>query len=128
MPGSLLRAIFPSKLRRSIVKKLPMWMAPARLKMGRHIDPFSSDYAVDRGTSIHRHYLRKFLKEQSGVVKGTCLEFMDPYYTQEFGGSKVEKSDVAHISDENPLATVVCDLTKADHGVPENTYDCIICT
>jgi ubiquinone/menaquinone biosynthesis C-methylase UbiE len=39
----------------------------------------------------------------------------------------VAKSDVLHVWDDNPQATIVTDLTCADH-IPSDTFDCIIFT
>lgn len=123
MIGNLL----PASLKRSLVKKLPKWLAPARLKIAREIAPLSSVYANDRGTPIHRYYLHQFLKENRTYIQGHCLEFQDPDYTRNFG-SNVTKLDVVDLSADNPKATIVCDLTKPDHPVPHSSVDCVTCT
>ena len=50
----------------------------------------------------------------------------DAFYTRKFGGDRVIKSDVLHVVESNPEATIVADLTCADH-VPSDTFDCIVC-
>jgi SAM-dependent methyltransferase len=44
-----------------------------------------------------------------------------------YGGDRVLKSDVLHKVEGNPEATIIADLTKADH-IPSNTFDTIIFT
>jgi SAM-dependent methyltransferase len=48
-------------------------------------------------------------------------------YTKKYGQDRVTKSDVLHPVEGNPDATIVADLTKADH-LPSECYDAIICT
>jgi SAM-dependent methyltransferase len=55
------------------------------------------------------------------------LEVRDDAYTRRFGGSKVTRVDVLHPTTDNPKATIVADLTAADH-VPGDTFDCIVLT
>lgn len=42
-------------------------------------------------------------------------------------GENVQSVDVLDISEHNPNATLIADLTNADH-LPKNAFDCIICT
>lgn len=51
----------------------------------------------------------------------------DAAYTRRFDGDRVTKSDVMHIVSGNPEATIVADLTRADH-IPSDSLDCIILT
>ena len=51
----------------------------------------------------------------------------DNAYTRKFGGDAITRVDVLHPTPDNPKATVVADLTCADH-VPGNTFDCIVLT
>jgi SAM-dependent methyltransferase len=55
------------------------------------------------------------------------LEIGDDRYTRKFRGDRITKSDVLHVIEGNPKATIVADLTSAHH-VPSNTFDCIIFT
>jgi SAM-dependent methyltransferase len=45
----------------------------------------------------------------------------------QFGGSKVTKSDILHVDDENPNATIIGDLSNAP-TIPSDSFDCIILT
>ena len=53
------------------------------------------------------------------IGKDTC--------TRRFGGEWVTRSDVLHKTEDNPNATIVADLTCADH-ITQDTFDCIILT
>lgn len=90
--------------------------------------PLSRRWGLDRGgLPPHRHYVNIFLEECSSDIQGRCLEFDDRNYTQRYGGPDVACSDVLHLDHSNPKATVVADITKPN-AIPDNTYDCIVCT
>ena len=55
------------------------------------------------------------------------LEIKDASYTQTYGGDRVSVSEVLDVADDNPRATIVADLTRADR-VPSDTFDCVILT
>ena len=73
------------------------------------------------------HYIERFLERHSADVRGRVLEIGDDAYTRRFGGDRVAQSDVLHVEEGNPHATIVGDLTRADH-LPSNAFDCIILT
>jgi SAM-dependent methyltransferase len=54
------------------------------------------------------------------------LEFHDPGYTQAYGSGRPSQIDILDLSTENPNATIVADLTKAN-AVPSDSFDCIVC-
>jgi SAM-dependent methyltransferase len=93
----------------------------------RRLEPISTDYGNSRGLEIDRYYIEKFLTEFSSDVRGRVLEIKHNTYTLRYGGNRVTKSDVLHPVEGNPDATIVADLTKADH-LPSNTFDAIIFT
>ena len=76
---------------------------------------------------IDRYYIEKFLSEYSSDICGHVLEIKHSVYTAKYGGNRVTRSDVLHPVEGNPDATIVADLTKADH-LPSNVYDAIIFT
>jgi ubiquinone/menaquinone biosynthesis C-methylase UbiE len=55
------------------------------------------------------------------------LEIADNEYTLKYGKSKLTKSEILHIDNSNPNATIVGDLSNAPH-IPDNSFDCIILT
>jgi len=91
------------------------------------VSPISSVFAFDRGLPIDRYYMEKFLSAHSSDIYGRVLEIENNAYTRKFGGDRVTKSDVLHVVPGNPKATILADLTCADH-IPSDTFDCIICT
>jgi glycosyltransferase involved in cell wall biosynthesis len=93
----------------------------------RRVKPFSCDFGVDRGLPIDRYYIEQFLSTHVLDIRGHVLEIKDETYTRQFGGDRVTKSDVIHITEGNPKATIVADLTCAEH-IPSNTFDCAIVT
>ena len=93
----------------------------------RRLTPIDRSCGYQRGRSITRYYIDKFLVENKSDIAGHVLEFGGNDYTQEFGEKRVVKSDVLDVSDENPKATIIADLTTADN-ISSNMFDCIICT
>jgi SAM-dependent methyltransferase len=95
----------------------------------RRVVPISREWGYDRGTPIDRYYIDQFLKEHQDDVRGRVLEFGDARYTRRFGGAAVSSSDVMHVDEGNPDATIVGDLTIAhEPALPSNAFDCIILT
>ena len=105
--------------------------------------PASRTHGRDRGGAIDRYYIEDFLKRHAGEgdygagdIKGRVLEITDNAYTRKYGRIRskgeaqpgdVTQSDVLDVSDANPRATIVGDLT-VETDLPENAFDCIICT
>jgi SAM-dependent methyltransferase len=89
--------------------------------------PISPIFGIDRGVSVERYYVERFLDAHRSDVRGHCLEVGDPTYIEKFGDGRVTRIDVLHVVPGNPKATLVADLTCADH-VPSHTFDCIIFT
>jgi predicted ATP-grasp superfamily ATP-dependent carboligase/SAM-dependent methyltransferase len=98
-----------------------------RLGHLRRTEPVSRDFGFDRGRPIDRWYIERFLAEHSADVRGHVLEIADSAYTWRFGQDRVTRSDILHATAENPRATIVADLTHADH-LADNQFDCIIFT
>jgi SAM-dependent methyltransferase len=85
------------------------------------------EFGNDRGQPIDRYYIENFLAHQAENIRGRVLEIEDDFYTRKYGGSSVKTSDILHIDEGNPQATIVADLTCADR-IPSNVFDCIILT
>ena len=118
-----------SRETRRRIARLAVWppVGWVRFSSFRRLKPISSDYGNSRGLEIDRYYIEKFLSKYSTDVRGHVLEIKHATYTRKFGGDRVTKSDVLHPVEGNPDATIVADLTKADH-LPSNTFDAIIFT
>jgi SAM-dependent methyltransferase len=93
----------------------------------RRVNPISFRFGYDRGRPVDRYYIENFLAYHADDIRGRVLEIGDDSYTRQFGGGRVEISDVLHVTEGNPRATIVADLTRADH-VPSEAFDCIIFT
>jgi SAM-dependent methyltransferase len=76
---------------------------------------------------VDRYYIEAFLDRHAGDVRGCVLEVGDDAYTRRFGGDRVARRDVLHVSSSAPSATIVADLADAPH-VESDTFDCIILT
>jgi SAM-dependent methyltransferase len=101
--------------------------AKARARLSIGIAPLSERWGADRGQPIHRHYLERFLARHAADVCGRVLEFNDPLYTRQYGQDRVADSQVLHLDQSNPRATIVADLTRPNE-VPSDHFDCVICT
>lgn len=93
----------------------------------RRLRPISSNWGLDRGRPIDRYYVENFLAQHASIIRGRVLEIGDNSYTKAFGSDRVAISDVLHVTEGNPMATIVGDLTRADH-IPSDSFDCIILT
>lgn len=93
----------------------------------RKVEPVSRVWGLDRGKPVDRYYIESFLQAHAHLIRGHVLEVGENTYTLQFGGKQVVKSDVLHVSPEYPNATVIADLTDAEH-VASDQFDCMICT
>jgi glycosyltransferase involved in cell wall biosynthesis len=100
-----------------------------RIRWGdlRGLEPVSRRFGYDRGLPIDRHYIERFLCERAGDIRGRVLEIGDRSYTTRFGGERVTRSDVLHVTAGNPDATLIGDLTHADH-IPPDSFDAVVLT
>ena len=128
-----LKAILPSSTRRWLRdRRLPFERLQRRLGIGpsllRRTAPINAnDYGESRGQCIDRYYIEEFLAAQAAHVRGHVLEFSDDTYARKFGGTKVTKVDVLHLTAGNPHATIVADLGSGEN-ILSDTFDCILCT
>jgi len=115
--------------RDAVLRRIRGLPQPGRVAFGdlRRTEPISHEFGVDRGGSIDRYYIEGFLGQHALDVRGRVLEFGDNAYTTRFGGENVVRSDIWHVHDRNPRATIVGDLASPP-SVPGNAFDCIICT
>jgi hypothetical protein len=82
---------------------------------------------LDRGQSIDRYYIERFLHKHSADIRGYVLEIGDSTYTRQFGRQRVTSSEVLHVMPGNPAATLIGNLETAE-GVPREGFDCMILT
>jgi SAM-dependent methyltransferase len=122
------RQVLPVSVRRGIVRYTrwpPVGLVP--LVNLRQMKPISRVWGFDRGLPVDRYYIEQFLSAHAADIQGHILEIKENLYTSRFGGDQVTKSDVLHPEEGNPAATIVADLTCADH-IPADTFNCIILT
>lgn len=97
--------------------------------------PISRTFGLDRGQPIDRYYIEDFLRRHigergyaPGAIRGRVLEIGDDIYTRRLGNPNlIDDVEVLDASADNPLATVVADLTNAPN-LQSDAYDCVICT
>ncbi len=94
--------------------------------LGR-LEPLCNDWGLKRGGAVDRYYIDGFIVRNSHDIKGNVLEIEDGYYGKKLGSDKMTQLDILDIDPNNPMATIIADLTQAD-DIPSNTYDCIILT
>jgi SAM-dependent methyltransferase len=92
----------------------------------RSMKPVSRNWGLERGLPVDRFYVESFLRHHAEDIQGAVLEVGDDRYTRDFGKDRVIKSDILHYREGNRIATIVADLTQADH-IDSNRFDCLIC-
>ena len=125
---SLARRYLSRETRRRLAR-MAVWPPVGWVRFGslRRLKPISSNFGNSRGLEIDRYYIEKFLSEHATDIRGHALEIKHNTYTVRYGQDRVSRSDVLHPVEGNPDATIVADLTKADH-LPSNVFDAIIFT
>lgn len=129
---SAVKSILPAPLKRWVRQELRRYkMRPplgwVRFGTLRRVAPISPIFGLERGQSVDRYYIEKFLEKQSGDIRGHVLEIGDSSYTKKFGGNRVTCSDVLHAVPGNSAATLVGDLVTGQ-GIPREAFDCMILT
>lgn len=128
----LARKMLPKEARAAVVEAQRkygiQWPRTGQVKFGdlRRLTPISRIFGMDRGRPIDRFYIEKFLAANASDIKGRALELGDATYIKRFG-TGVTQIDVLHVVAGNPEATIIADLTDADH-IPSESFDCIIFT
>ena len=123
----LVRSIVPRGVQRRLrPRSLP---APGHVDFGdfRRTRPISRHFGFERGLPIDRFYVERFLAANAADIRGQVLEIGDATYTRRFGDRRVTRSDVLHVAAGAPEATIIGDLTSADH-IPSDAFDCIVLT
>jgi glycosyltransferase involved in cell wall biosynthesis/SAM-dependent methyltransferase len=91
------------------------------------VAPICPDFGFDRGTPIDRYYIEEFLSRYAIDITGRVLEVGDDSYCRRFGGSRITRQDVLHVTADNPSATIVGDLSIPG-TLPGETFDCLVLT
>jgi SAM-dependent methyltransferase len=93
----------------------------------RRLTPVRSGFGFGHGQCIDRYYIETFLDNNAADIQGHVLEVAEDAYTRRFGGQRISRSDVLHVTPGYPGATIIADLTKANH-IQSETFDCIVLT
>jgi SAM-dependent methyltransferase len=111
------------------LRRMTRWPPLGRVEFGdlRRLTPISREWGYDRGQPIDRYYIECFLSRRAGEIRGHVLEIGTEAYTRQFGGDRVLRNDVLHVTDKLPGVTLVADLTEPD-GLSPDTFDCVILT
>jgi glycosyltransferase involved in cell wall biosynthesis len=124
------RALPPSIWRLLVKRQDGSFLPPkGKVRFGdlRRLRPISYEFGFERGLPIDRYYIESFLASHADDIHGHVLEVGDDSYMCRFGGDRVVHKDILHVAEGNPVATIVADLSQADH-IPSNRFDCIILT
>jgi SAM-dependent methyltransferase len=129
---SNLKSLLPPRLRSWLgvrKKAILTWSRLRRLRYStlQTVTPISRVFGLDRGKSLCRYYIEGFLSRNATDIHGCVLEVADNKYTRMFGAERVSRSEVLHVQEGAPGATIVADLTVHNH-IPSDTFDCIILT
>lgn len=101
------------------------WRRPRKLGELRRTTPFTT-WGSSRGGPLDRVYIGWFIEEHAADLRGRVLEIAGDEYITRFG-TAVTQADVLDVFDDNPKATIVADLARAD-VIPDDTFDCLVVT
>jgi SAM-dependent methyltransferase len=129
---SNLKSLLPPRLRSWLGAQKMAFLSWSRLRRLRYstlqtVRPISRIFGLDRGKSLCRYYIEAFLRRNASDIHGCVMEIGDNKYTRIFGAERVSRSEVLHVQEGIPGATIVADLTVHNH-IPSDTFDCIILT
>ncbi len=125
---SMARRYVPKTMRRAVIR-YTRWPMVGWVRFGslRRLHPISSQWGFERGLPIDRYYIEQFLEAHASDVSGHGLEIKEDLYSSRLGGGRIRRLDILHPEGGNPHATLVADLTKADH-LSADTFDFIVLT
>jgi SAM-dependent methyltransferase len=124
------RTYLPGRVRRRVnvlrdARREAKWRRPRDLRDLRRTTPFTT-WGANRGGSIGRFYITRFLERHAPDISGRVLEIAGDEYVQRFGRG-VTQTDVLDIFPDNPRATIVGDLADAPNA-PDTAFDCVLVT
>jgi hypothetical protein len=90
-------------------------------------NPYSRSFGFDRGMPIDRYYIDQYMIENREKICGDVLEIAESTYTMKYGGERVNKSIVLHVSGESNNVNIIGNLETGD-SIPGEIADCFILT
>lgn len=106
--------------RRDDVSKDPL----AQLLISMPVASMSRQFGLERGTSIDRIYIERFLNQYRNLITGDCIEIAEDTYTRKFG-TNVDNAYIMHVTGEN--GAIKGNLVTGE-GIQEGIVDCAIVT
>jgi SAM-dependent methyltransferase len=121
---STIKRVVPPAVYRPLLSR---WRRPREVpaNLMSLLNPVSRLHGLERGLTIDRYYIEKFLAGHATDIRGRTLEMGDARYTHKFGSDRVKHSDVLHLRPGNPQANFIGDLSSEKTLSPE-TFDCIL--
>ncbi|HJU16652.1 MAG TPA: glycosyltransferase [Stellaceae bacterium] len=126
-PTAFVRSAGRRVLRALCSRLWPVRRRSVRFGDLRRLRPISPNFGYDRGKPVDRRYIEDFLSCNAEDIRGRVLEVLDDAYTLQYGGTRVTHSDILHVDESNPRATLVGDLAAGD-PFPSQAFDCIVLT
>lgn len=111
---------------KSVAQGIIRWLNPASSRVEDMLQPVSTVFGRERGRPIDRYYIENFVAKHASDIRGELLEVAENTYSLRHG-TGIIRSDVLHVVEGTPNATIVGDLT-VPASLPENRFDCFICT
>jgi SAM-dependent methyltransferase len=111
---------------KSVVQGVIRRLSPASGRVEELLRPTSTVFGRERGFPIDRYYIENFIAKHADDIRGDVLEVSENTYSKRHG-KDISHSDVLHVIEGTPNATIVGDLT-VPASLPENRFDCFICT
>lgn len=96
----------------------------AQLLISMPIVSMSRQFGLERGTSIDRIYIGRFLNQYRNLITGDCIEIAEDTYTRKFG-TNIDNAYIMHVSGENDA--IKGNLVTGE-GIQERIADCAIIT
>ena len=125
-----LKSVVKKIVPRTIYAPILAWWRPLKAARWRHLrrlTPVSRVFGLDRGQSIDRYYIERFLQKHTADICGCVLEIGNSTYIRQFGCQQVTCSEVLHVTPGNPAATVIGNFETGE-GIPQERFDCVILT
>lgn len=91
------------------------------------VSPMSRNFGLERGQAIDRYYIESFLAANRDCIHGNVLEIADTTYISRFG-SNVNKMYALHVENWGGTGNHIQGNLETGEGIPENYFDCMICT
>jgi SAM-dependent methyltransferase len=135
MPGAAMTGLIPVPLRRRL-RQMPLLGSLRATGLRRRLrrwfstapTPGRIDFGDLRRTRpIDRYYIERFLARHAYDIRGRVLEIGEDTYTRRFGGERVVRSEVLHVAEGKPVATIVADLAQGDE-IPSDAFGALIIT